>query len=114
MAPILVVAGRWRTKRDVAISSHLSARRVLLLHSPPRSSRKRRPSALFFVGSSGSEHFWQLLQQDMCELRYTEGRNVRYEFRSDAGQKNRLPSSAEELVQLKVDLDLIRFERARP
>jgi hypothetical protein len=75
---------------------------------------KCRPSALLFAGSSGSEHFWQLLQQDMYELRHTEGRNVRYEFRSDAGQKNRLPSSAEELVQLKVDLDLIRFKRARP
>jgi len=41
------------------------------------------------VGSLASERFWRLFQQDMRELGYIEGRNVRYEFRSDAGQAGR-------------------------
>ncbi|MBR0714064.1 ABC transporter substrate-binding protein [Bradyrhizobium liaoningense] len=64
------------------------------------------------VGSPASERFWRLFQQDMRELGYIEGRNVRYEFRSDAGQTSRLPSLAEELVRLKVDLIVAWFTPA--
>jgi putative ABC transport system substrate-binding protein len=64
------------------------------------------------VGSPASERFWRLFQQDMRELGYVEGRNVRYEFRSDAGQASRLPSLAEELVRLKVDLIVAWFTPA--
>jgi putative ABC transport system substrate-binding protein len=48
----------------------------------------------------------------MRELGYVEGRNVRYEFRSDVGQASRLPSLAEELVRLKVDLIVAWFTPA--
>lgn len=64
------------------------------------------------VGSPASERFWRLFQQDMHELGYIEGRNVRYEFRSDEGQASRLPSLAEELVQLKVELIVAWFTPA--
>jgi putative ABC transport system substrate-binding protein len=64
------------------------------------------------VGSPASERFWRLFQQDMRELGCVEGRNVRYEFRSDAGQASRLPSLAEELVRLKVDLIVAWFTPA--
>jgi putative tryptophan/tyrosine transport system substrate-binding protein len=64
------------------------------------------------VGSPASERFWRLFQQDMRELGYIEGRNVRYEFRSDAGQASRLPALAEELVRLKVDLIVAWFTPA--
>lgn len=64
------------------------------------------------VGSPASERFWRLFQQDMRELGYIEGRNVRYEFRSDAGQASRLPSLAEELVRLQVDLIVAWFTPA--
>jgi putative tryptophan/tyrosine transport system substrate-binding protein len=64
------------------------------------------------VGSPASERFWRLFQQDMGELGYIEGRNVRYEFRSDMGEASRLPALAEELVRLKVDLIVAWFTPA--
>lgn len=64
------------------------------------------------VGSPASERFWRLFQQDMRELGYTEGRNVRYQFRSDMGQASRLPALAEELVRLQVDLIVVWFTPA--
>jgi putative tryptophan/tyrosine transport system substrate-binding protein len=48
----------------------------------------------------------------MRELGYVEGQNVRYEFRSDAGQASRLPALAAELVRLKVDLIVAWFTAA--
>jgi ABC-type uncharacterized transport system substrate-binding protein len=64
------------------------------------------------VGSPASERFWRLFQQDMRELGYIEGKNVRYEFRSDMGQTSRLPALAEELVRLQVDLIVVWFTPA--
>jgi len=64
------------------------------------------------VGSPASERFSPALQRDMRELGYIEGRNVRYEFRSDAGQTSRLPSLAEELVRLQVELIVAWFTPA--
>lgn len=64
------------------------------------------------VESPASDRFWRLFQQDMRDLGYIEGRNVRYEFRSDAGQATRLPAFAEELVRLRVDLIVAWFTPA--
>src|SRR5262249_1807923 len=64
------------------------------------------------VGATGSENFWRLFQQAMRELGYIDGRTVRFEFRSDLGQVNRLPSLADELVRLKVDLIVAWFTPA--
>lgn len=64
------------------------------------------------VGSPASDRFWRLFQQDMRELGYIEGRNIRYEFRSDVGQTSQLSSLAEELVRLKVDLIVVWFTPA--
>lgn len=64
------------------------------------------------VESPASERFWRLFQQDMRELGYIEGRNVRYQFRSDMGQASRLPALAEELVGLQVDLIVVWFTPA--
>jgi putative ABC transport system substrate-binding protein len=64
------------------------------------------------VGSPASKRFWRLFQQDMRELGYIEGKNVRYQFRSDMGQASRLPALAEELVRLQVDLIVVWFTPA--
>ena len=64
------------------------------------------------VGAPGSENFWRLFQQAMRELGYIDGRTVRFEFRSDLGQVNRLPSLADDLVRLKVDLIVAWFTPA--
>jgi len=64
------------------------------------------------VESSASQRFWRLFREDMRELDYVEGKNVRYEFRSDGGQGSRLPALAAELVGLKVDLIVAWFTPA--
>jgi hypothetical protein len=64
------------------------------------------------VGSPGSEQFWQLFRDGMRELGYDEGRNVRFEFRSDEGQVSRLPELAADLVRLKVDVIVTWFTPA--
>jgi len=64
------------------------------------------------VGSSGSGRFWQLFREDLRDLGYVEGQSVRFEFRSDEGQTDRLPELADELVRLKVDLIVTWFTPA--
>jgi putative tryptophan/tyrosine transport system substrate-binding protein len=46
------------------------------------------------------------------ELGYVDGRNIAFQFRSARGQLNRLPSMAQELVQLKVDVIVASTEPA--
>jgi putative tryptophan/tyrosine transport system substrate-binding protein len=55
-------------------------------------------------GAPGWEQFWDLFPETLRELGYTEGKNVRFEFRSDQGELSRLPELAAELVRLKVDV----------
>jgi putative ABC transport system substrate-binding protein len=55
-------------------------------------------------GAPGWQQFWQLFREALRELGYIEGKNVRFEFRSDQGEIGRLPELAAELVQLKVDV----------
>jgi putative ABC transport system substrate-binding protein len=64
------------------------------------------------VESPASQRFGRLFREDMRELDYVEGKNVRYEFRSDGGQGSRLPALAAELVGLKVDLIVAWFTPA--
>jgi len=52
----------------------------------------------------GWERFWQLFPENMVQLGYNEGQNIRFEFRSDEGELSRMPELAAELVRLKVDL----------
>jgi putative ABC transport system substrate-binding protein len=71
--------------------------------------RKVLTIGVLVVGIAGSEKFFELFREDMRELGYVEGQNIRYEFRSDQGQVSRLPELAEELVRLKVDLMVTWF-----
>jgi len=64
------------------------------------------------VGSPGSQRFWRLFQEDLRHLGYIEGKNIRFEFRSDERQASRLPALALELVELKVDLIVAWFTPA--
>jgi putative tryptophan/tyrosine transport system substrate-binding protein len=64
------------------------------------------------VGAPASEQFRHLFQNDMAELGYVVGQNIRYEFRSDEGQIGRLPELAAELVRLNVDLIVTWFTPA--
>jgi putative ABC transport system substrate-binding protein len=48
------------------------------------------------------------LRRGLRELGYTEGQNIRLEYRSAEGQGSRFPALAAELARLKVDLILTR------
>lgn len=50
------------------------------------------------------EPFWSIFRKAMAGLGYPDGQNVQYEFRSAEGNPQRLPSLADELVRLKVDV----------
>ena len=74
--------------------------------------RKMPTIGVLVVGSPGVEDFWRLFREGMQDLGYIEGQNVRYEFRSDEGQINRLPELAAELVRIKVDVIVTWFTPA--
>jgi putative ABC transport system substrate-binding protein len=46
----------------------------------------------------------RLFRESLGKLGYVEGQNVRFEFRSDQGDRSRLPELAAELVRFKVDV----------
>ena len=60
-------------------------------------------------GAPGWQRFWQLFPEELRELGYVEGQNIRFELRSDEGQISRLPELAAELVRLKVDVIVTWF-----
>ena len=54
--------------------------------------------------SEASTPLWEAFRQGLRELGYVEGKNIVLEYRFAAGQNERLPALAAELVRLKVDL----------
>ncbi|HEV2336207.1 MAG TPA: ABC transporter substrate-binding protein [Stellaceae bacterium] len=56
------------------------------------------------VQSLGWKQFLRLFKESMRRLGYVEGQNVRFEVRSDQGDRGRLPELAAGLVRLKVDV----------
>jgi ABC-type uncharacterized transport system substrate-binding protein len=58
----------------------------------------------FLRWQEGPDANFEALQQNLRELGWIEGRNVAFEYRWAAGQLDRLPLLAEELVHSKVDL----------
>jgi putative tryptophan/tyrosine transport system substrate-binding protein len=70
-----------------------------------RAQQSKLPTVGVLVRASlGWQEFWQLFRQYLRDLGYSEGQNIRFEFRSDEGQMSRLPELAAELVRLKVDV----------
>jgi putative tryptophan/tyrosine transport system substrate-binding protein len=56
------------------------------------------------VQSLGWEQFLRLFKESLHKLGYVEGQTIRFEFRSDHGDRSRLPEVAMELARLKVDI----------
>jgi putative ABC transport system substrate-binding protein len=70
-----------------------------------RAQQQKVPTIGILVRSvPGSEEFRHLFPEALRDLGYIDGKNVRFEFRADEGQINRLPELAAELVRLKVDV----------
>ena len=98
-------------RRHLIISLFGAAGALLPLASIGQ-QRKMPTIGVLVVGSPGVEDFWRLFREGMQDLGYIEGQNVRYEFRSDEGQINRLPELAAELVRIKVDVIVTWFTPA--
>jgi putative ABC transport system substrate-binding protein len=61
------------------------------------------------IDAPGYEKFWRLFREALHDLGYVEGQTVRFEFRSDQGQPNRLAALAAGLVGLKADVIVTWF-----
>jgi putative ABC transport system substrate-binding protein len=82
---LLAGAGSWATAVGVAASAQQPAM--------PK---------VGFLTAGDLEPSWTLFKQSMATLGYVEGRTVQYEFR--AGDSDRLPALAKELVQAEVNV----------
>ena len=49
--------------------------------------RKVPTIGVLAVQAPGSEQFWRMFREDLRELGYIEGQNIRFEFRSDKGRR---------------------------
>jgi len=56
------------------------------------------------AGSPNPEPFWRIFQDALRDLGYIKGQTIKFQFRSAAGNADRLPELAAELVQLKPDI----------
>jgi putative ABC transport system substrate-binding protein len=54
--------------------------------------------------AGASTPLWEAFRQGLRDLGYVEGKNIALEYRFAAGQNERLPELAAELVHLKVDM----------
>jgi putative tryptophan/tyrosine transport system substrate-binding protein len=60
------------------------------------------------IGSASSVARYEEFRRALRELGYVEGKNITFEYRSADNRLDRLPSLADELVRLKVDLIITR------
>ena len=79
--------------------------------TPPVASALAQESARiatvgFLLPTTGPDYDLMLaiVRRKLAELGYVEGQNIRFEYRGAHGQVDRLPSLAEELVHLNVDV----------
>lgn len=82
------------------------ARGAAALGVGPLSARAETPN-LARIGvlvPANPEPFWSIFRKAMAGIGYVEGQNVRFEFRSAQGNPQLLPSLAQELVGLRVDV----------
>jgi ABC transporter substrate binding protein len=83
----------------------------------PVAARAQQPAkpptiGALVIGNTNPEQFWREFRQGLRDLGYIEGQNIRFEFRSAAGQADRLPELAAELVRLKVNIVVTWFTPA--
>jgi putative tryptophan/tyrosine transport system substrate-binding protein len=82
----------------------------------PISTRAQQPKmptvGVLVRDAPGWEQFWKMFPKALNDLGYVEGKNIRFEFRSDKGQQGRLPELAAELVRIKVDVIVAWFTQA--
>jgi len=74
----------------------------------PLAARAQQPNVatigVLVRAAPGWQRFWEVFPDALRDLGYIDGKNIRFEFRSDQGQMSRLPELAAELVRLKVNV----------
>jgi putative tryptophan/tyrosine transport system substrate-binding protein len=74
----------------------------------PLAARAQQPNVatigVLVRAAPGWQRFWEVFPEALRGLGYIDGKNIRFEFRSDQGQMSRLPELAAELVRLKVNV----------
>ena len=82
----------------------------------PLAARAQQPNVatigVLVHGAPGWQEFWQLFPKALRDLGYIDGKNIRFEFRSDQGQISNLPELAAELTRLKVNVIVSWFTPA--
>jgi putative ABC transport system substrate-binding protein len=68
----------------------------------PLAARAERPP--FLVGLIGNAPYWLHFREAMRDLGYSEGKNVKYELRTDEFEPVRLAEAAKELASFPVDV----------
>ena len=66
--------------------------------------RPRVARVALLDGGNLESHLWQAMRDGLRELGYVEGQNLIIEFRSAAGQFDRIPEILAELIRLHVDV----------
>jgi putative ABC transport system substrate-binding protein len=76
------------------------------LLAAPLTAEGQQTGKVYRIGVLANEPspMWEALRQRLKELGYVEGQNIAFEYRWSAGQVERFPSLAAELVGLKVDV----------
>ena len=80
---------------------------TLSLLAAPLTAQPRSTVPRIGILSSGGEApnpLWEAFRQGLRDLGYVEGKNIVLEYRFAAGQRERLPELAAELVRLPVDV----------
>jgi putative ABC transport system substrate-binding protein len=67
-------------------------------------AQQTRPARLGVLLVGNREPFSRLFSEGLRDLGYTDGQNIKIEFRSAEGKLSRLPELAAEFVRLKVDI----------
>jgi putative tryptophan/tyrosine transport system substrate-binding protein len=91
----------------------VAAAPAMLVSRAAYAQQSRLPTiGVLVVQSPGSDQFWHGLRQALLVLGYVEGQNIRFEYRSDQGEQERLPELAAALVRLKPDVIVTWFTPA--
>lgn len=78
-----------------------------------RAQQPKMPTVGVLVRDApGWEQFWEMFPKALNDLGYIERKSIKFEFRSDQGQQDRLPELAAELVRLRVDVIVAWFTQA--
>ena len=100
---------RQREKHEEKNHGSYSLRYALCVLLPVQAQQtKKVPRIGFLTLIANPDPLELIFQQSLRDLGYDEGRNITIEYRRAAGKVQNLPQLAEELVQLKVDLIVVR------